>query len=570
MMIADDLVTSAMLNARKLRENCSAYSIGKANSRWRSAPSSASYYGRDVQISPEELFTSYAVVSELLTTHPMVESCLRGLIANSQISQLRPSANTDDAELNRMLDAEWKLYAECPDHCDAEGKYNYYQLRASAFYLNRAYGDCIGLIGDNTRLQVIEPWRLRSPTRSDKYGKFGILKDANGIRPIRYFLTKTPKSIYDFIKIDDVQPVDARDADGELVVLHPVEPGRRATRGISRLAPVGDTLSQTQDLWIAELSREMLAASAVLSNEISAEDFQILKASGLLSEEVIGKLFDVDARKFKINPQAILSNLPGFQMKMPLTNISAQNFETLWKQSSNMLAVALDIPRLASELDASDANYAQFRAVLIIMRERMREIHNWWITQWDRPIWRHRIRTLMADPLSKTGQRCKQYLATKMGIANLHSEIPDAVLESLMQVRWESPGQEYTQPVHEATGDAIRLAEGLIRPGQYTQTTHAETWDDFSTKQVGDHILMLRKCFQAQASLMQEFGASEAEAKQHVLKQIMALHYTEICPFPRPKQAFATPPVEADPPQSAQANSKASPPSANAKAGVAA
>lgn len=544
--------------------------MGQTNSRWRKSPQGGSYYGRDAQISEYELFTSYAVVAELLLTHPQVESSLRALIANSKIADIRPSAATDDEELNQLIDADWERYATNPEYCDLSKKYNYYQLRAQAFYLNRAFGDSCSPILEGTVLQVTEPWRMRSPSRSEKYGTFGIDRDASGNEAIAYYLTRTPKSIYDFVKVDDVERYEARDEHGELIFLHPVEPGRPASRGISRLAPVADALGMGQDLFFAEVTRQQLASSTVFSNEISASEWEVLKQSGLLTDSVVAKLFDVDQKRFKINPASILQNLPGFKLSQVTNNINPANFEHLWKQMSNMLAVCLDIPRLAAELDPSDANYAQFRAVLIVMDERLKVLHDWWICQWDRPVWRHRIRTLVGDPTSLVGQKCREFLARKMGIDTLGSEISQEAMDALCQVRWHAPARAYTQPVHEAQGDSLKIAEGLITPSQYTMSTHAMSWTDFADKQVSDRLLMYRKVYAAQKALMLEYGATEEQADAHILKQIMALHHSEFCPLARPKSTYATLPVEVDPPKPPQAAPQQGTASTPAPAGVAA
>lgn len=532
---------------REARLSASAFRMGASNSRWRPSPSSVSFYGQDIQISEGSLQTSYAVAAELLLTHPQVETALRAAIAISKVGQLMPEPDTDDPELNALLSEEgWKTYAEDPVQCDVEAKYNYYQLSEQALYLTMGFGDSPTPIDRQTRLMVCEPWRLRSPSRSSnpKYGTFGVQRDSEGHEVIGYWLTKEPKSPWDMVKVNEVEDFPARDDNRELIFLLPMRPGRKSSRALSWLAPVADLLGMGSDTLYSEVIRQQVSGSTAYVAEISVEDYEALKETKLLDEAVLEKLFDFDARTYKVSPAAFFAAMPGQKLKQLTSNINPTNLVAIWKIISNCLANCLGIPRIAVEIDAESTNFSSWRNVMAMTKDRRAVLHEWWITQWSLPIYRHRIRNVAASQ-TPLGEKCRAYLQAKSS----GKKITKAALESLLKVNWSYPGDEYIEPVKEATGHAIQRAEGLTTDRKWCRTQHAMAWPKFVDELVTDKQIALTRAFMAQIEMLVQFGATLAEAKSHILTQVKALHYTELCPLPRPKAAHVTMPIEADPPK---------------------
>lgn len=514
-----------------------AFRIGQTASRWRPSPSSASYYGADYQIDERSLQVSWAVASELALTHPLVEPALNAVVSISRIGEIEPEPATDDPELNRMLDEVWNDYARDPVQCDIHAKHDFYQLTESAFRLNRWHGDSFAVISPNSQVTVLEAWRCRSPSRGrdPKYGAFGIRRDSDGHEAISYWFTKTQRDPLDQIKVDEVDEYECRNENGELIVLHPQAPGRPASRSISRLTPVAELLGMAGDSVFSEVCRQQITACQSFVVEMELPDYQELKTLGLLSDAELKKYFDLDARTWKMAPNAFYNAIPGAKVRQMNGSVNPANFLALWKLIAVCLAVNLDCPLLAVELEAGAANFSQCRIAMDQTDARMNVLRNWWITGWHIPIYRHVMRRVLKrnDPV---GDAARAYVRKKGG-----GQITKNGINALLKVDWAYPERPYTEPVKEATGHAIEIAEGLTTLTAWTRKRHAQSWQRFAHQHRLDRVIALTEAFEGLADLRKKFS-TDPEA----LKAINALHWSEIVPISRPKAMYSTMPLAAE------------------------
>lgn len=512
-----------------------AFRIGQSSSRWRPSPSSASYYGADYQIDERSLQVSWAVASELALTHPLVEPALNAVVAISRIGEIEPEPATDDPELNRMLDDAWNEYAHDPVQCDIHAKHDFYQLTESAFRLNRWHGDSFGMISPTSQVTVLEAWRCRSPSRGrdPKYGAFGIRRDGDGHEAISYWFTKHQRDPMDQIKVEEVEEYEARNENGELIVLHPTAPGRPASRTISRLTPVAELLGMAGDSVFSEVCRQQITACQTFVAEMELDSYAELKTMGLLSDTELKKLFDLDARTWKMAPNAFYNALPGVKVHQMNGSVNPANFMALWKLISVCLAVNLDCPLLAVELEAGQANFSQCRIAMDQTDNRMDVLRNWWITGWHIPIYRHVMRRVLKRN-DAIGDAARAYVLKKSG----GGKISKNGINALLKVDWAYPERPYTEPVKEATGHAIEISEGLTTLTAWTRKRHAQSWQKFAHQHRNDRVIGLTEAFEGKAELRKRF-ANDPEA----LKEINALHWSEIVPISRPKAMYSTMPL---------------------------
>jgi hypothetical protein len=335
--------------------------------------------------------------------------------------------------------------------------------------------------------------------------------------------------------VDEVEEYAARNENGELVVLHPTAPGRPASRTVSRLTPVAELLGMAGDSVFSEVCRQQITACQTFVSEMELENYDELKKLGLLSEAELKRYFDLDARTWQIAPNAIYNALPGVKLRQMNGSVNPANFLALWKLIAVCLAVNLDCPLLAVELEAGQANFSQCRIAMDQTDNRMDVVRNWWITGWHIPIYRHVMRRVLLRK-DAIGDAARAYVKKKGGGA-----ITKNGINALLKVDWSYPERPYTEPVKEATGHAIEISEGLTTLTAWTRKRHATSWARYSHQHRVDRVIGLTEAFEGKLELLKRF-ANDPD----ILPEIKKLHWSEIVPISRPKSMYSTMPIASE------------------------
>ena len=458
---------------REVRLQSGGPRITEAHSRFRPRPSLQAGQSLDYMVRDQsQLETMWSIINQLIVDHPLVDTALKQRVAMSRIMDCNPQPRTLDPVINTALKKVFEDYAADPLACDVYRKRTFPEMSACALYLHSAHGDVCAPITEAGAIKVCEAWRMRSPntnTRDRKWGFHGMVKNPDG-QVMKYWLTKEQIDPLDPVRTQDVEPLDAYDDNGNPIFLHPMGIGRAATRGISCLAPVGDLLYMQMDLCFTQVLREQMACCTMYAEETTPEGWGILKEMVTSDPNALKDMFNVVGKTWKAAPGSRERLLPGSTLKAINAGINVANFNAINEFMILCLAVNLDCPALAITLDATKANFSQFRNVIHQSKMRFEALRSWWVPQWHKPVYEHLIRRKAAEK-TPLGVQLRAYVAIH-GIA------------SLLKCDWSWPEYEYIEPVKDATADAMRRAEGLVTDEQWSSQHHAMAWIEFAQQLV--------------------------------------------------------------------------------------
>ncbi|HEX5498164.1 MAG TPA: phage portal protein, partial [Thermomicrobiales bacterium] len=185
------------------------------------------------------------VVIGQLVTRACVNTLQEGLTLDPQ---------TGDAELDADLRGRWSDWAADPDQCDVRGELTFAQQEFLVLRQTLVDGDTLALLLKTGQIQLVEAHRLRKPLATKRNCVHGVLLDDNR-KPLEYWLTKDEVNPLRSVNlVSDIRPYPARDADGNRIVCHVLDPTRvTQTRGFSALTPCIDAAGMFEDLNFANL-----------------------------------------------------------------------------------------------------------------------------------------------------------------------------------------------------------------------------------------------------------------------------------------------------------------------------
>lgn len=300
------------------------------------------------------------------------------------------------ADWVRLVEAEWKRFAENPDECDFRGKFDLHTQADVALRHNMAFGEAVGIVDffdpatcrsygieTGTKLLLVSPHRLVRDTDESRGLHSGVIHDANG-RPTAYRFRVRVAGF------EQTQDRPARDAENRTLVAHVFEPWDGAdVRGVSVLASALRTQVMAETLGDATLSTAILQtvlAVTLTSPEPSAEVFDALErldeVDKALKSEFLGYFGSrLDAAKsggIALNGDPQVSHLaPGEEMKIHTAEAPGSNYLPFSADLRRELARAIGVTYSSLAMDQSDATYSSVRMETasiwpVVLRRRRR------------------------------------------------------------------------------------------------------------------------------------------------------------------------------------------------------
>jgi lambda family phage portal protein len=300
------------------------------------------------------------------------------------------------ADWVRLVEAEWKRFAENPDECDFRGKFDLHTQADVALRHNMAFGEAIGVVDffdpatcrsygieTGTKLLMVSPHRLVRDTDESRGLHSGVFHDVNG-RPTAYRFRVRANGI------EQTQDRPARDAENRTLVAHVFEPWDGAdVRGMSVLASALRTQTMAETLGDATLSTAILQtvlAVTLTSPEPSAEAFDAIErledVDKDLKTEFLGYLGSrLDAAKsggIALNGDPQVSHLaPGEKMEIHTAETPGSNYLPFSADLRRELARAIGVTYSSLAMDQSDATYSSVRMETasiwpVVLRRRRR------------------------------------------------------------------------------------------------------------------------------------------------------------------------------------------------------
>lgn len=404
---------------------------------------------------------------------------------------------------NKRTEAEFRMWAEKKENCDALGINNLYQMEQLAMLQWFMSGDVFCLIqrDDATptnpytlRLHLIEADRICTPFKiGTNYLQCTTAKAENG------------NTIYDGVEVDGKGKVVAYhicstypgeytdkekkwtrvEAYGEKTGLPNILHIRSAERceqyrGVTVLAPVIELLQQqkrfTESQLMAALIQSFLTAwieseapeLGMPFNEVGAGEYGVNESSPEVSR---------DPNEYEIGPGTVNILRPGEKVVLGNPQVPTEGFDIFIKNLAMQLGAALEIPAdvLLKEFDAS---YSAARGALEEAWEVMKMYRSWFVTDFCQPVY-------------------EIWLAEAVAIGRIKA--PGFFGDPLIRAawsnsRWDGPSQTHLDPVKEARANEMIVANGWKTNEQVTRESYGGDWNENMAK-LAQEAELLRQVF---------------------------------------------------------------------------
>lgn len=399
---------------------------------------------------------------------PIISSARRRLRDNANVGQMTPNPLTTSKDLNEHLKLAWQEYASDSDAFDSMGRFSF-EAAADISYIRTIFdGDLFAVPeGDSGTILHLEAHRCQTPhfSKVDR-GACGVQTDERG-KVTNYFLTKKSTGYGRVVRVQDVEPIAARNKDGWKNVFHTYQPERFSlNRGITSLAPVGAVANRRDDLEFAYILQAQIASCVTIIESMQDGTYvKWLNEHGAMPDRALPDTFAMtdDAgfqmRTAALHPGRVLEPRPGYKLEVqPSANVGGGLLQ-LNDLLIEYMAMCLDLPSIVLRLDAKNANFSQFRNVLDQARATYGKHQRWFSAQYHRNVYRNWIRCR-----ARTDTMISDYIKSE--------KIIDPRKSTVFAHEWNAVGWKYPHPVDDATGDLILLANSMQSLEQYSRTRY--------------------------------------------------------------------------------------------------
>lgn len=393
-------------------------------------------------------------------------------------------------EWQRNVEAEWALWADRKNNCDAMGMNNFYSLQQLAIMSWLMSGDAFVLMKRSEptpynpyslRLHVIEADRICTP---DKYKSNSVALPTEGVNP------ENKNHIYDGVEVDgsgnvvayhicNVYPNQIRFKTAEwqrveacgkktgipniLQIMNSERPDQY--RGVTYLAPCIESLLQlrryTESELMAALVQSFLTAWIITGTDHTEMPFGEVGASDV--EGGVGgqpKEISHNPNEYEMGPGEVIHLAPDEDVKFGNPNIPTAGFDNFVKAICRMVGAALEQPYdvLLKEFNSS---YSASKGALEEAWEAIKMRRSWFVDDFCQPVY-------------------ESWLAEAVAIGRIKA--PGFFDNPLIRAawcgtRWDGPAQTHLDPLKEAKANEILVAHGWKTNEQITREAYGGDWE---------------------------------------------------------------------------------------------
>lgn len=431
-------------------------------------------------------FGAMETARDLFRNHMLIGQGVRRLVANVLRGGFTLDVQTGDTAINADLKARWTEWAEDPALCDLAGEHDFHTLERLVLQETIVDGDRLTLPTRYGAIQAVEAHRLRTPRSTTRNVIHGVLLDEYR-RRVEYWVTKEDiQAMAPVARVKDIRRYSTRDADGHRQVLHHYMPDRTSqTRGVTAFVPAIDTAGMGDDLMFAQLVKAQMAACVTLFRELA-------------NEAQIGTPGEGQETSSETRPDGTTRTLAGWQPGMEIFGFPGEKLQGFAPNIPNpeffqhamlilsIIAVNLDLPVHVLLLDPSRTNFSGWRGAMDQARERFRQIQDWLIKTFHRPVYLWKVRGWIAEDTA---------LAQALGKSGLNP----------YGHRWQAAGWPYIEPVKDATDHLIRSRNAQTSRRRLSAEV-GEDWEDVSAEICADNALLIRRAAETAAQLQNDLG----------------------------------------------------------------
>jgi len=408
------------------------------------------------------------------------------LVSNVLQQGINPDPQTGDEEANVYVAEKWKGWAEDPEQCDKAGERNLHEQASLGLRDAIVVGDICFLTLEEGSLEAVENHLLHTPTGTKRNVIHGVLLDQYR-RRLQYWFAKdnlAPGQVTR--RVGDMRQYDTRDAQGHKQVLHIYNPKRFSqTRGVTAFAPIVDAVGIHDDIQFAKLVQAQAASCFAILHQIPEGGLPIDSGADGAPRSTQTRSDGTTETLEGMSPGQIYRGNPGEQLSGFSPNIPNPEFFPHAMMILTFIAINLDLPLAVLLLDPTKTNFSGWRGAMDQARTRFRDIQNWMISQFYRPVYRWKIRQWLIE------DRKLRKLASQSGVR-------------IMRHGWQPPAWAYIEPSKDAQADAT-IIKNRLNCRRNVLGRRGLDIDQVDLHAVGDNVRLFRLAIEAAAQLNAEF-----------------------------------------------------------------
>lgn len=423
----------------------------------------------------------------------------QGLTLESTINRNVLGLSAEAAkEWQKKTEAEFKLWAEKKQNCDALGINNFAALQQLVVKSWLMSGDVFVTISRypvtplnpySLRLHIIEADRISTPSyfRRGLYGVDitngevsaghsgegnkiydGVEIDKNGCVVAYYVCNSYPQQV--LVPQVEWQRVLAYGEKTGLPNILQIMDSERAGqyRGVPYLAPVIEPLLQLRRYTESELMAALVQSfyTAWIVTDTDPSDYPISEVGsgdigGIPSSNPLDNDISYSENEYEMGPGTVTHLQEGEDIKFGNPNIPTSGFETFVKTLCRIVGAALELPYdvLIKEFNSS---YSASRGALLEAWEALRMRRTWLVDDFCQPVYE----LFLAEAVAR-------------GRIKAPGFFDDALLRSAWSnAKWIGPAQGQLDPKKEAEAGIMFINQGIKTRTQVTREMGGGNWED--------------------------------------------------------------------------------------------
>lgn len=406
---------------------------------------------------------------------------------------------TGDEEVDGHLKSRWAGWAGTTA-CDLQDQFNFDALSYFALRGSIVTGDMFALPLFFGKLQLIEGYRCRSPFTFREDIVLGVELD-NSRRRQNFYFAQDDIAQISAIYRGETSAVPAYGEDGQKQVFQIWHPKRSTqTRGVTKLAPVGQTTTQLGDLHFAKLLQQQMASAIAMVRERDPG----FDPDGVYTDEFVrmgrdpyGSYGDTVPLKGWA-PGMMYTSFPGERVKFHAPNLPGQGFIEHSTQLLQFIALNLDLPLIMFLMDASATNFSGWRGVMNQAQIKFKQFQRWLKSQWHTPVANWKVRQ-WTDPTSPLRDRDLIRLIRDRGVDPFKHD-------------FTLPTWPYIEPLKDVQADLLEHRNSLNSMSQI-QERRGRDWDVVHQEIVNDNAKIIVAAKRKAIAINDEFPEDKDQVR---------------------------------------------------------